>query len=45
VRVVAVGIVGLLIAALIVIPNALFTVDETQLAIVTRFGEFVRAYK
>ncbi len=41
-------VVGFLIvvalAALIVIPQTLFTVDETQLAIVTRFGAFQRAY-
>ncbi len=32
------------IIALIVIPQTFFTVDETQLAIVTRFGEFRRAH-
>lgn len=30
--------------ALIVLPQIFFTVDETQLAIVTRFGEFRRAH-
>jgi len=33
-----------IIAALIVIPQTLFVVDETQLAIVTRFGEFKREH-
>lgn len=32
------------IIALIVLPQTFFTVDETQLAIVTRFGEFRRAH-
>lgn len=32
------------IAALIILPQTFFTVDETQLAIVTRFGEFRRAH-
>lgn len=32
------------IAALIVLPQIFFTVDETQLAIVTRFGEFQTAH-
>ncbi len=32
------------IVALIVLPQTFFTVDETQLAIVTRFGEFRRAH-
>ncbi len=34
----------LVIAALIVVPQTVFTVDETQLAIVTRFGAFQRAH-
>ncbi len=33
------------IAAVIFIPQTFFTVDETQLAIVTRFGAFQRDYK
>ena len=35
-------LVVLVIAGLIVIPQTFFTVDETQLAIVTRFGAFQR---
>ena len=35
-------LVVLIIAGLIVIPQTFFTVDETQLAIVTRFGAFQR---
>ncbi len=38
-------VVIIIIAAFILIPQALFTVDETQLAIVTRFGEFQRDYR
>ena len=38
-------IVIIIVAAFILIPQALFTVDETQLAIVTRFGEFQRDYR
>ncbi len=38
-------IVIIAIAALILIPQMLFTVDETQVAIVTRFGAFQRDYK
>ena len=38
-------IVIIVVAAFILIPQALFTVDETQLAIVTRFGEFQRDYR
>ena len=34
-----VGVVILLLAAVIILPQWLFTVDETQLGIVTRFGE------
>ncbi len=37
-------IVVLIIGALIVLPNTLFTVDETQVAIVTEFGAFKQAY-
>ncbi len=37
-------IVVILIGALIVLPQTFFTVDETQLAIVTEFGEFQRSY-
>jgi membrane protease subunit HflC len=39
-----VPIVIIVIAALVVLPQIFFTVDETQLAIVTRFGEFRQAY-
>ena len=38
----AIGLVVLIIIALIVIPQFLFTVDETDQAIVLRFGEFNR---
>ena len=40
-----VTIVVLIVAAVIFVPQALFTVDETQLAIVTRFGAFQRDYR
>ncbi len=40
-----VSIVVIILAAVILIPQALFTVDETQLAIVTRFGAFQRDYR
>ena len=36
------SIVVIIVAAFILIPQAFFTVDETQLAIVTRFGAFQR---
>ncbi|MBN4064936.1 protease modulator HflC, partial [Dehalococcoides mccartyi] len=35
-------LIVIIVAALIVIPQTLFIVDETELAIVTRFGEFKR---
>ncbi len=38
-------VVVIIIAGLILIPQTLFTVDETQLAIVTRFGAFQRDYR
>ena len=38
----AIGLVVLIIIALIVIPQFLFTVDETDQALVLRFGEFNR---
>ena len=38
-------LVIIVVAAFILIPQALFTVDETQLAIVTRFGAFQRDYR
>ena len=38
----AIGLVVLIIIALIVIPQFLFTVDETNQALVLRFGEFNR---
>jgi membrane protease subunit HflC len=37
-------LIVIIIAVVIVIPQTLFVVDETQLAIVTRFGEFKRAH-
>ncbi|MEX0761380.1 MAG: protease modulator HflC [Dehalococcoidia bacterium] len=39
-KVLVIPIVVLAVLALIVLPQVFFTVDETQLAIVTRFGEF-----
>lgn len=38
-------LIVIIIAAVIVIPQTLFVVDETELAIVTRFGEFKREHK
>jgi modulator of FtsH protease HflC len=38
-------LIVIIIAAFIVIPQTLFVVDETQMAIVTRFGEFKREHK
>ncbi|HIF71112.1 MAG TPA: protease modulator HflC [Dehalococcoidia bacterium] len=38
-------LIVIIIAAIVVIPQTLFVVDETQMAIVTRFGEFKRAHK
>lgn len=38
-------IIIVVVAAFILVPQALFTVDETQLAIVTRFGAFQRDYR
>ena len=38
-------IIIVIVAAFILVPQALFTVDETQLAIVTRFGAFQRDYR
>ena len=40
-----VTIIVVIVAAFILIPQVLFTVDETQLAIVTRFGAFQRDYR
>ena len=37
-------LIVIIIAAIIVIPQTLFVVDETQMAIVTRFGEFKRSH-
>jgi len=39
-----VPLIVLIVAAVIVIPQTLFVVDETQVAIVTRFGAFQEAY-
>ena len=33
----------IVLAIVVVVPQTLFVVDETQLAIVTRFGQFKRA--
>ena len=41
-RKLTIPLIVIILAALIVIPQTLFVVDETQLAIVTRFGEFKR---
>ena len=38
-------IIIVIVAAFILVPQAFFTVDETQLAIVTRFGAFQRDYR
>ena len=38
-------IIIVIVGAFILIPQAFFTVDETQLAIVTRFGAFQRDYR
>ena len=37
-------LIVIIIATVIVVPQTLFVVDETQLAIVTRFGEFKRSH-
>ena len=34
----------IILALVVVVPQTLFVVDETQLAIVTRFGQFKRSY-
>lgn len=34
----------IILAVVVVVPQTLFVVDETQLAIVTRFGQFKRSY-
>ena len=44
-RILAAIIVLAVVAAGTIGPQALFTVDETQLALVTRFGEVQRSYK
>ncbi|MDG0867829.1 protease modulator HflC [Candidatus Lucifugimonas marina] len=38
-------LIVIIIAAAIIVPQTLFVVDETQLAIVTRFGEFKRSHR
>ncbi len=38
-------LIVIIIAGLVVIPQTLFVVDETQMAIVTRFGEFKRDHR
>ena len=40
-----IALLVVLIALLLVVPNVFFTVDETQLAIVTRFGQFKESHK
>ena len=34
----------IVLAIVVVVPQTLFVVDETQLAIVTRFGQFKRSH-
>lgn len=38
-------LIVIIIAAVVVIPQTFFVVDETQVAIVTRFGEFKRSHR
>ena len=38
-------VIVIVIATVIIVPQTLFTVDETELAIVTRFGAFQRDYR
>ena len=38
-----IGLIVIIIAAVIVIPQALYIVDETEVAIVTRLGAFQEA--
>ena len=40
----AIPLIVIIIAIVIVVPQTLFVVDETQMAIVTRFGAFKRAH-
>ena len=44
-RTIGIAFLVVLIALLVVVPNFFFTVDETQLAIVTRFGQFKESHK
>ena len=41
----AIPLIVIVIAVVVILPQTLFVVDETQVAIVTRFGEFKRAHK
>ena len=41
----AIPLIVIIIAAVVIIPQTLFVVDETQVAIVTRFGEYKRSHK
>jgi len=41
----AIPLIVIVIAVVVIIPQTLFVVDETQVAIVTRFGEFKRSHK
>jgi membrane protease subunit HflC len=43
-RIATIGTVVAVLFALIVLPQIFYTVDETQMAIVTRFGEFKEAH-
>jgi len=38
-------LIVIILAVVIVVPQTLFVVDETEVAIVTRFGEFKRSYR
>ena len=44
-RIPGIALLVVLIALLLLVPNVFFTVDETQLAIVTRFGQFKESHK
>jgi len=41
----AIPLIVIVIAVVVILPQTLFVVDETQVAIVTRFGEFKRSHK
>ena len=41
----AIPLIVIVIAVVVILPQTLFVVDETQVAIVTRFGEFKRSHR